>query len=44
MLEIKKTAIALDEAELMELERIITDNEEQSALRLAYHKRAAKAE
>ncbi len=33
MLEIKKTAIALDEAELMELERIITDNEEQSALR-----------
>lgn len=33
MLEIKKTAIALDEAELIQMERIITDNEEQSALR-----------
>ena len=33
MLEIRKTAIALDEAELLELERIITDSEEQSALK-----------
>ena len=27
MLEIKKTAIALDEKELMKLERVITDQE-----------------
>jgi hypothetical protein len=33
MLEIKKTAIALDEQELLELERIITDGEEKEALK-----------
>ena len=33
MLEIKKTAISLDEKDLMELERIITDSDEKEALR-----------
>jgi len=33
MLEIKKTAIAFDEKELLELERIITDEEEREALK-----------
>jgi len=33
MLEIKKTAISLDEKELLELERIITDGDEKEALR-----------
>jgi hypothetical protein len=33
MLEIKRTAIGLDEKELLELERIITDGDEQEALR-----------
>jgi len=33
MLEIKKTAIALDEKGLLELERIITDGDEKEALR-----------
>ena len=32
MLEIRKTAIALDEKELLELERIITDGDEKEAL------------
>ena len=32
MLEIRKTAIALDEKELLELERIITDCDEKEAL------------
>jgi len=32
MLEIKKTAIGLDEKELLELERIITDSDEKGAL------------
>ncbi|MGB2798409.1 MAG: hypothetical protein WBC55_06410 [Dehalococcoidia bacterium] len=32
MLEIKKTAISLDEAELLELEFIVTDGEEKEAL------------
>ncbi len=32
MLEIRKAAIALDEQELLELERIITDCEEKEAL------------
>ncbi len=32
MLEIKKTAIALGEQELLELERIVTDGEEKEAL------------
>jgi len=32
MLEIRKAAIALDEQELRELERIITDCEEKEAL------------
>ena len=33
MLEIKRTAIGLDERELLELERIITDGDEKEALR-----------
>ncbi len=33
MLEIRRTAIALDEKELLELERIITDGNEKEALR-----------
>ena len=33
MLEIKKAAVSLDEGDLMELERIITDNDEKEALR-----------
>ena len=33
MLEIRRTAIALDEEELLELERIITDGDEQGAFR-----------
>ena len=32
MLEIRKTAIALDEQELLELERVITDKNEKEAL------------
>ncbi len=32
MLEIKRTAIALDEEELLELERVITDRDEKRAL------------
>ena len=32
MLEIRKTAVALDEQELMQLERIITDRDEKEAL------------
>ena len=32
MLEIRRTAIALDERELLELERIITDRDEKEAL------------
>ncbi len=33
MLEIKRTAISIDEQELLELERIITDGEEKGAFR-----------
>ena len=33
MLEIKKAAVALNEGDLLELERIITDGEEKEALR-----------
>jgi len=33
MLEIKRTAIGLGEADLLELERIITDADEKEALR-----------
>ena len=33
MLEIKKSAISLDEGELLELERIVTDVDEKEALR-----------
>ena len=32
MLEIRKTAVALDEKELLELERIIVDSDEKEAL------------
>ena len=32
MLEIRKTAIALDEEELLELERVIMDKDEKGAL------------
>ncbi len=33
MLEIKKSVVALDEEDVMELERIVTDNDEKEALR-----------
>lgn len=33
MLEIRKTAVSLDENDLMELERIITDSDEKEALK-----------
>ena len=33
MLEIRKTAVSLDERALMELERIVTDADEKEALR-----------
>ena len=33
MLEIRKAAIAFDEKELLELERIVTDRDEKEALR-----------
>ena len=33
MLEIRKTAISFDEKDIMELERIVTDNDEKEALR-----------
>ena len=33
MFEIRRTAIALDENELLELERVITDKNEKEALR-----------
>jgi len=32
MLEIRKTAIAFDEKELLEMERIVTDTDEKEAL------------
>ena len=33
MLEIKQSAVSLDEEDVMELERIATDNDEKEALR-----------
>jgi hypothetical protein len=33
MLEIKKSAVSFDEADLIELERIITDGDEKEALK-----------
>jgi len=33
MLEIRKTALSFDEKDLMELERIVTDNDEKEALK-----------
>ena len=33
MLEIRRTAISLDEKEILEMERIIVDSDEQEALR-----------
>lgn len=33
MLEIRKTVVSFDERDLMELERIVTDNDEKEALR-----------
>jgi len=33
MLEIRKSAVSLDERDLMELERIITDSDEKEAIR-----------
>ena len=33
MLEIKRTAISLNEQELLELERVLTDRDEKEALR-----------
>ncbi len=39
MLEIRKTAIALDESDLLELERIVIDSDEKGAL--SFLKKAA---
>ena len=33
MLEIRKTTVSFDERDLMEMKRIITDNDEKEALR-----------
>ena len=33
MLEIRKATVSLDERDVMELERIVTDNDEEEALR-----------
>ena len=33
MLEIRKTAVSLEERDLLELERIVTDSDEKEALR-----------
>ena len=33
MLEVRKTAVSLEERDLLELERIITDSDEKEALR-----------
>jgi len=33
MLEIRKTAVSFDERDLMEMERIVTDNDEKEALK-----------
>jgi hypothetical protein len=33
MLEIKKAAVSLDEKDVMELERIVTDNDKEEALK-----------
>jgi hypothetical protein len=39
MLEMKRSAVSFDETDLMELERIVTDGDEEEALRFV--KRAA---
>jgi hypothetical protein len=47
MLEIRKTAVYLDEQELIELERIITDDNEKEAfmfLRKTVYDRVAKSQ
>jgi len=47
MLEIKATAIALDEKELLELERIVTDADEKGALsflRKAVHNKITRSQ
>ena len=47
MLELKKTAIAFDEQELMKLERIIIDHDQTEALRFlrrAVYSKIAKAQ
>ena len=47
MLELKKTAIAFDEQELMKLERIIVDHDQTEALkflRRAVYNKIAKAQ
>ncbi len=33
MLEIRKTAVSFDEQDIMELERIVTDNDKEEALK-----------
>ncbi len=44
MLEIKRAAIALDEEELLELERIVIDRNEKGALRFLRKTVYAKAD
>ena len=47
MLEIRKATVSLDERDVMELERIVTDNDEEEALRFlkkSIYDRIAKAQ
>ena len=47
MLEIRKTAITLDEEELLELERIVVDRDEKAALlflKKSVHKKIAHSQ
>ena len=47
MIEIKRTAVSLDEKDMMELERIVTDADEQEALKflkISIYDRIAQAQ
>ena len=47
MLEIRKATVSLDERDVMELERIVTDNDEEEALQFlkkSIYDRIAKAQ
>lgn len=47
MLEIRKTAVSLNERDMMELERIVTDNDKEEALKFlkkSFYDRIAHAQ